>query len=124
MLSSSCNETTRLMHSSSGAGRTFFPGADIREFDQPPQAPYLPDVVNALEASTKPVIAAIHGTALGGGLEVAMACHVRVASATAQFGLPGEAGSDARRGGTQRTAIGWNAQSAGDDDRRQQYPCR
>jgi len=49
------------------AGRTFIAGADIREFGKPPEAPWLPDVVERLEDSTKPVIAALHGTTLGGG---------------------------------------------------------
>lgn len=70
------------------AGRTFFAGADIREFDLPPREPHLPDVVAHIEASEKPVVAAIHGTALGGGLEVAMGCHYRIASAAAKVGLP------------------------------------
>lgn len=70
------------------AGRTFIAGADIREFGKPPQAPHLPDVVNRIEACTKPVIAAIHGTALGGGLEIAMGCHFRIALPAASVGLP------------------------------------
>ncbi len=70
------------------SGRTFIAGADIREFDQPPQQPHLPDVVARLEACEKPVLAAIHGTALGGGLEVAMGCHYRLAASTAKLGLP------------------------------------
>jgi 3-hydroxyacyl-CoA dehydrogenase len=69
-------------------GRTFIAGADIREFGKTPMKPYLPDVILRIEDSTKPVIAAIHGTALGGGLEVAMACHYRVATTTARLGLP------------------------------------
>jgi 3-hydroxyacyl-CoA dehydrogenase len=85
------------------AGRTFFPGADLREFGEPPRAPLLPDVVNAIEASAKPIVAAIHGTALGGGLEVAMACHFRVAAASAQLGLPEvKLGLLPGAGGTQR----------------------
>jgi 3-hydroxyacyl-CoA dehydrogenase len=70
------------------AGRTFIAGADIREFDKPPEAPYLPDVVSAIEAGVKPVLAAIHGTALGGGFEVALGCHYRIAAPDAVVGLP------------------------------------
>ncbi len=70
------------------AGRTFIAGADIREFGKPPEAPHLPDVVSAIEASDKPVLAAIHGTALGGGYEVALGCHYRIATADAKVGLP------------------------------------
>ncbi|HSD70802.1 MAG TPA: 3-hydroxyacyl-CoA dehydrogenase NAD-binding domain-containing protein, partial [Woeseiaceae bacterium] len=70
------------------AGRTFIAGADIREFDQLPTEPHLPDVVLRIEACTKPVVAAMHGTAFGGGLEVAMGCHYRIAADTAQVGLP------------------------------------
>jgi 3-hydroxyacyl-CoA dehydrogenase len=70
------------------AGRTFIAGADIREFGKPPEPPYLPDVVAALEASDKPVIAALHGTALGGGFEVALGCHYRIAASDAAVGLP------------------------------------
>ena len=71
-----------------GAGRTFIAGADIREFGLPPQAPGLPDVVNGIEASGKPVIAVLHGTALGGGLEVALGAHARVALPGTTVGLP------------------------------------
>lgn len=70
------------------AGRTFIAGADVREFGKPPMEPHLPDVMNAIESASKPWIAAIHGTALGGGLETAMACHQRIAAPTAKLGLP------------------------------------
>src|SRR6478752_843624 len=56
-------------------GQTFFAGADITEFGKPPQMPWLPEVVDRIENCSKPVVAAIHGTALGGGLEVALGCH-------------------------------------------------
>lgn len=70
------------------AGRTFFAGADLREFGKPSTRPFLTEVVDAIEASDKPVVAAIHGSALGGGLEIAMACHYRVAAPSAKMGLP------------------------------------
>jgi len=70
------------------AGRTFIAGADITEFGKPQQTPSLPDVLDALEALGKPLVAAVHGTALGGGLETAMACHYRIALADARLGLP------------------------------------
>ncbi len=70
------------------AGRTFIAGADVREFAKPPAEPHLPDVLNAIERASKPWVAAIHGTALGGGLETAMACHHRIATADAKLGLP------------------------------------
>jgi 3-hydroxyacyl-CoA dehydrogenase len=69
-------------------GQTFFAGADITEFGKPPVMPWLPEVVDRIENCTKPVVAAIHGTALGGGLEVALGCHYRVAVPTAKFGVP------------------------------------
>src|SRR5210317_1947122 len=85
------------------AGRTFIAGADIREFDQPPREPHLPDLLNRIEAVNKPIVAAIHGTALGGGLETAMACHYRCASADARLGLPEvNLGLLPGAGGTQR----------------------
>ena len=71
-----------------GAGKSFIAGADIREFGLPPQPPLLTDVCKRIEASKKPVIAAIHGAALGGGLEVAIAAHYRIALANAKLGLP------------------------------------
>ncbi|MGX7874670.1 enoyl-CoA hydratase/isomerase family protein [Mesorhizobium sp. ORM6] len=70
------------------AGRTFIAGADIAEFDTPPQPPHLPDLVARLERAAKPWVAAIHGSALGGGLEVALGCRWRVAVRSAKFGLP------------------------------------
>ena len=69
-------------------GQTFFAGADITEFGKAPQGPNLPAVLDQIEASDKPVVAAIHGTALGGGCELALACHYRVAVPTAKLGLP------------------------------------
>ncbi|MCK0098434.1 3-hydroxyacyl-CoA dehydrogenase NAD-binding domain-containing protein [Qipengyuania sp. S6317L1] len=69
-------------------GRTFFAGADITEFGKPPQGPSLPEALDKLEASDKPVVAAIHGMALGGGCEVALACHYRIAVPSAKMGLP------------------------------------
>jgi 3-hydroxyacyl-CoA dehydrogenase len=78
------------------AGRTFIAGADITEFGKPPLEPYLPDLLNEIEASEKVVIAALHGTVLGGGFETALACHYRIALDSAKLGLfPGA-------GGTQR----------------------
>ncbi len=69
-------------------GRTFIAGADVSEFGKPPQEPHLPDVVARIESAAKPWLAAIHGTALGGGLEIALGCRFRVALASAQAGLP------------------------------------
>ncbi|MFP1678664.1 3-hydroxyacyl-CoA dehydrogenase NAD-binding domain-containing protein [Alloalcanivorax sp. C16-2] len=86
-----------------GEGRTFPAGADIREFGKPPQGPALPDVVAEYESSDKLVVAAIHGTALGGGLEVALGCDYRVAVGSAKVGLPEvKLGILPGAGGTQR----------------------
>ena len=71
-----------------GEGKSFSAGADMREFGQAPQAPVLPEVCNRIEACCKPVLAAIGGVALGGGLEVALVAHFRIAALDAQFGLP------------------------------------
>lgn len=85
------------------AGRTFIAGADITEFGKPPKSPALNDVLSEIENSPKPVVAAIHGTALGGGLEVALACHFRVAVKEAKLGLPEvKLGLLPGAGGTQR----------------------
>jgi 3-hydroxyacyl-CoA dehydrogenase len=85
------------------AGRTFIAGADITEFGKPPREPGLHTVLDMIEGSSKPVVSAIHGTALGGGLEVTLACHYRVANKTARFGLPEvKLGLLPGAGGTQR----------------------
>ena len=84
-------------------GRTFIAGADITEFGGAQKGASLPEVQNAIEGSSKPVIAAIHGTALGGGLEVALTCHYRVAVPSARCGLPEvNLGLLPGAGGTQR----------------------
>lgn len=84
-------------------GQTFFAGADITEFGKPPVMPWLPQVVDRIESCTKPVVAAIHGTALGGGLEVALGCHYRVAVPSAKLGTPEvKLGLLPGAGGTQR----------------------
>jgi 3-hydroxyacyl-CoA dehydrogenase len=84
-------------------GRTFFAGADITEFGKPMQEPGLPTVVDMIEASPKPVVAAIHGTALGGGCEIALGCHYRVAVPSAKLGVPEvKLGLLPGAGGTQR----------------------
>src|SRR5947208_7681283 len=85
------------------AGRTFIAGADITEFGKPPKEPGLHEVLALIEASPKPVVAAVHGTALGGGLEVTLACHYRVGDKGARFGLPEvKLGLLPGAGGTQR----------------------
>jgi 3-hydroxyacyl-CoA dehydrogenase len=84
-------------------GQTFFAGADITEFGKPPIMPWLPSVVDTIENCSKPVIAAVHGTALGGGLEVALGCHYRVAVKEAKLGVPEvKLGLLPGAGGTQR----------------------
>ena len=88
-----------------GAGKMFSGGADIREFGHspPPGTPHLPMVIDAIEASEKPVVAAIHGFALGGGLELALGCHVRLAAAGTRVALPEVTlGIVPGAGGTQR----------------------
>jgi len=84
-------------------GRHFVAGADIREFDLPPQAPLLNDVLKAVEGCSKPVIAAMQGSVLGGGFELALACHYRLAAHNAMFGMPEiRLGLLPGSGGTQR----------------------
>jgi 3-hydroxyacyl-CoA dehydrogenase len=86
-----------------GAGSTFVGGADIKEFGKPPIEPLLPQVIDRIENFAKPVTAAINGAALGGGLEVALACHERYASSAAKIGLPEvKLGIVPGAGGTQR----------------------
>ncbi|MDP8914446.1 MAG: 3-hydroxyacyl-CoA dehydrogenase NAD-binding domain-containing protein [Pseudomonadota bacterium] len=86
-----------------GEGRTFFAGADITEFGQGRAGPGLGEVVDTIESSAKPVVAAMHGTALGGGLEVALGCHYRIAVPSARLGLPEvKLGILPGAGGTQR----------------------
>ncbi len=86
-----------------GAGRTFFAGADIKEFGKPIAEPGLPGIINKIELCPKPVVASIHGTALGGGFEVALGCHYRIALASAKVGLPEvHLGILPGAGGTQR----------------------
>ncbi len=86
-----------------GEGRMFCAGAEMTEFNKPRQPPSLPEVFDAIENCKVPVVAAIHGSALGGGLELALACHARVAVATAQVGLPEvKRGFVPGAGGTQR----------------------
>jgi 3-hydroxyacyl-CoA dehydrogenase len=89
----------------SGKGKMFSAGADIREFgwEPPPGTPSLPALIDAIERSTKPVVAAIHGVAAGGGLELALGCHARIASPDARVGLPEVTlGIIPGAGGTQR----------------------
>ena len=84
-------------------GRTFIAGADISEFGKPPAPPPLPEALDAIENASKPVIAALHGTALGGGFEVALTAHYRIAVPSAKCGLPEiKLGIIPGAGGTQR----------------------
>lgn len=84
-------------------GATFIAGADISEFGKPPRGPDFNAVLNMIEAAGKPVVAAIHGTALGGGLETALVCHYRVAVPSAKLGVPEvKLGLLPGAGGTQR----------------------
>ncbi len=86
-----------------GAGRLFSGGADITEFTRPSVEPYLPEMLDRIEAGSKPVIAAMHGTCFGGGLEMALSCHYRVAAPSARLGLPEvKIGLLPGAGGTQR----------------------
>ncbi len=86
-----------------GAGRTFVAGADIREFGQPPKEPFLPELINEIEACAKPIVAALHGTVLGGGLELALGAHYRIAAPKTKLGLPEVSlGLLPGAGGTQR----------------------
>ncbi|MGH2343210.1 3-hydroxyacyl-CoA dehydrogenase NAD-binding domain-containing protein [Segnochrobactraceae bacterium EtOH-i3] len=94
------------------AGRTFIAGADVSEFGRPPEPPHLPEVIARIESAAKPWVAAIHGSALGGGLEVALGCRFRVALPSASLGLPEVTlGIVPGSGGTVRTPrlIGWDA---------------
>jgi len=85
------------------AGGTFIAGADISEFGKPPRGPDFNAVLNSIEAASKPVVAAIHGTALGGGLETALVCHYRIAVPSAKLGVPEvKLGLLPGAGGTQR----------------------
>ena len=84
-------------------GATFIAGADISEFGKPPRGPDFNAVLNSIEAASKPVVAAIHGTALGGGLETALVCHYRIAVPSAKLGVPEvKLGLLPGAGGTQR----------------------
>ena len=92
------------------AGRTFVAGGDMSEFDAPPAPPHLPDVVDSIEKSKTPFLALLHGTVLGGGFEIAMACAYRLALPGTRFGLPEvNMGLIPGAGGTQRAPrlLGW-----------------
>lgn len=86
------------------AGKTFVAGGDMSEFDRPAELPHLPDVVEAIESSATPFVAALHGNVLGGGWEIAMGCAWRIAATGTRFGLPEvHVGLIPGAGGTQRT---------------------
>ena len=86
-----------------GAGRNFVGGADIKEFGAPMAEPTLPEIIERIETSQKPIVAAINGSALGGGLEIALGCHHRIAASEAKLGLPEvKLGIVPGAGGTQR----------------------
>ncbi len=98
-----------------GAGRAFIAGADIKEFGKPPLEPWLPDLCTRIEACSKPVIASLHGVSLGGGLEIALGAHYRVAVEDAKVGLPEvHLGLMPGAGGTQRLPRLTGAQAAVD----------
>ncbi|NIJ18063.1 3-hydroxyacyl-CoA dehydrogenase NAD-binding domain-containing protein [Sphingobium vermicomposti] len=85
-------------------GKTFIAGADIKEFGKPMADPGLPQVMAMMDRATKPIVAAVHGTVLGGGFEVALACHYRIAARDTKFGFPEvKLGLMPGGGGTQRT---------------------
>ena len=87
------------------AGKTFIAGADLRDFDKPPGEVATADICLALDAAPKPVVAALHGTALGGGFEIALACHARIMAPDGRVGLPeSRVGLIPGAGGTQRLA--------------------
>ncbi|UES37780.1 3-hydroxyacyl-CoA dehydrogenase NAD-binding domain-containing protein [Roseibium aggregatum] len=87
-------------------GRTFIAGADIREFGKPPLDPWLPELCNFIESASRPIVCVLHGTTLGGGLEVAMSCHARVALTGSKVGLPEVTlGILPGAGGTQRAPL-------------------
>ena len=86
-----------------GAGRMFSAGADITEFDKPQQAPSAADIITLIDSIQMPVICALHGTLVGGGLEIALACHFRIAAPGSRLGLPEiKLGLIPGAGGTQR----------------------